>query len=87
MAVLQYLGQIGAATIATTHYSELKVFAYSQPGVENASVDFNPVTLQPTYRLIIGLPGRSNAFEIAARFRDSPEEIKLEKARFILVPY
>jgi DNA mismatch repair protein MutS2 len=67
MAVLEFLGQISVSTVATTHYSELKVFAYTRSGVENASVEFDPITLKPTYRLVIGLPGRSNAFDIAAR--------------------
>lgn len=83
-ALLEHLRQRRVYCIATTHYSELKLYAHAAPRVENASVEFDPLTLRPTYRLIVGQPGRSNALQIAERL-GIPRAI-LERARASLDP-
>ncbi|WP_283673500.1 endonuclease MutS2 [Butyricicoccus sp. Marseille-Q5471] len=89
VAVIGYARQMGACVAATTHYAELKTFALTSEGVENASCEFDVQSLQPTYHLLTGIPGKSNAFAIAGRLGLSPtiierakEQVSTEDARF-----
>jgi len=81
-AILHRLVENGSKVIATTHYTELKAYAEDHPGFANAGVGFDPVRLQPTYKLIQGIPGRSSAFETASRLGMDPETV--ERARSLI---
>ena len=89
IAVIQHVRALGAKAAATTHYAELKTFAMTTAGVENASCEFNVETLSPTYRLLIGIPGKSNAFAISRRLglpesviRDAQSQMNSDSVRF-----
>lgn len=76
MALIEYCRKLGAKVIATTHYAELKLYAMREKGVINGSCEFNVETLQPTYKLLIGIPGKSNAFAISRKLGLSDDIIK-----------
>jgi len=78
-SILQYFLDHGAMAVATTHFSELKAYAHTTPGLQNASLDFDPVNLTPTYHLTIGLPGGSNALATASRLGLSPEIVDVAR--------
>ncbi len=76
MALIEYCRKLGANVVATTHYAELKLYAMRTPGVINGSCEFDVETLQPTYKLLIGIPGKSNAFAISRKLGLSDDIIK-----------
>ncbi len=89
ISILTFLKNMGTRTMATTHYSELKLFALSEKGVQNASCEFDIATLKPTYRLLIGIPGKSNAFAISQKLglpkfiiEDAMSRINTENEQF-----
>ncbi len=79
--IIEYLRKRGVTVAATTHYPELKLYALSQSGVQNASLEFSVETLMPTYRLIMGMPGKSNAFAISKRLGLSDEVLEAAEKR------
>jgi len=82
MSMLEHLHKNEVLTMVTSHYSELKTFAYGHEGMENASVEFDPVSLRPTYRLLMGVPGSSNAFNISRRL-GLAEDIVVQAGRLL----
>ena len=87
MSILEQLKANGSFVMATTHYSEIKAFAMAEPGFENASMEFDLKTLSPTYRLRMGIPGLSNAFEISKKLGISAGVIDRAKSHMSEEPY